>query len=99
MKQTFELHQTEDRRLVLLRVLADSTGYQANEFLLESMLDSVGHSVSNDRLHSDLAWLAEQQLITQQPLAGVTIARLTTRGYDVARGRAHAPGVKRPRPE
>ena len=99
MKQTFELHQTEDRRLVLLRVLADSTAYQTNEFLLESMLDEMGHTVSNDRLRSDLAWLSEQQLITQQAVAGVTIAKLTTRGFDVARGRAEVPGVKRPRPE
>jgi len=99
MKQTYEQHQTEDRRLVIVRVLADSTSYQANEYLLESMLDSMGHSVSNDRLHSDLAWLAEQQLLTLQRLAGVTIARLSTRGFDVARGRAQVPGVKRPRPE
>lgn len=99
MKQTFEAHQTEDRRLVLLRVLADSTGYQTNEFLLESMLDEMGHTVSNDRLRSDLAWLTEQQLITQQAVGGVTIAKLTARGFDVARGRAQVPGVKRPRPE
>lgn len=99
MKQNYEQHQTEDRRLVILRVLADSTAYQSNEFLLESMLDDMGHSVSNDRLRGDLAWLAEQELITKQAVAGVTIAKLTTRGFDVARGRSQTPGVKRPRPE
>lgn len=48
-------HQAADRRLVILRVLAESTGYQANEFTLEAVLDDMGHTVSNQQVHTELA--------------------------------------------
>jgi len=49
-------------------------------------------------LHTDLAWLEEQGLvICQQPRAG-WIVTLTSRGGDVAEGRASVPGVARPQP-
>lgn len=87
----------EDRRLTILRVLYDSTAYAANEFLLQTMLGSFGHMVSTDRVHTDLAWLAEQSLVTVEVVGGVRIAKLLTRGEDVALGRTIQPGVKRPR--
>lgn len=96
---SFARHLAADRRLVLLRVLADSAGYQANEYLLDTMLEELGHPVSSDLLRSELAWLTEQGLLTQQPVAAVIIATLTRRGLDVARGRVQVPGVKRPQPE
>ncbi|MDG9699277.1 VpaChn25_0724 family phage protein [Ottowia cancrivicina] len=92
-------HLARDRRLVILRVLADSAGYQANEYILETMLEELGHVVGSDLLHGELAWLAEQGLLTQQRVAAVLIATLTRRGLDVARGRAAVPGVARPQPE
>lgn len=92
-------HVAEDRRLVILRVLSDSTGYQTNEYTLEAVLEDLGHTVSSDRLHADLAWLAEQGLVTTSNVGGVTIPKLTQRGLDVARGKAVVPGVKRPRPD
>jgi len=87
-----------DRRLVILRILAESSGYTCNEFLLISLLESFGHVLSHDALRTDLAWLAEQSLVTTQIVAEVTITKLTQRGADVAAGRAHVPGVKRPEP-
>lgn len=89
---------TEDRRLVLLRVLADSSAYTSNEYTLLSMVYALGHAVSSERLYTDLAWLAEQGLLTLSKTAGVSIATLSTRGLDVARGLAVVPGVQRPRP-
>lgn len=94
---SFEAHQTEDRRLQLLRALANAAQYRANAYLLRAYCDSVGHAVSADRLESDLAWLAEQLLVTVER-APVLLATLTARGLDVAHGRALQPGVKRPFP-
>ena len=88
-----------DRRLVLLRVLAASTGYQANEYTLEAVLDDMGHTVSNQQVHTELAWLAEQGLLEQRTVGGVTIATINRRGIDVAQGKAQVPGVKRPQPD
>lgn len=87
-----------DRRLVILKVLQDSAGYACNEHLLGSLLGSFGHAIPADRLRTDLAWLTEQSLITVRDVGGVEIASLTQRGLDVAQGRAHVPGVKRPAP-
>ena len=93
----FAAHLAEDRRLVILRVLLESAAYTANEYLLHSMVERLGHVVSSDRIVTDLAWLSEQGLISVDEVAGVRIARLLARGEDVARGRAEVPGVKRPR--
>lgn len=88
----------EDRRLQILQLLAESPGYNVNQFLLLSALDTFGHTVSMDRLKADLAWLAEQGLVVVGELGDVQIPKLTDRGLDVAQGRAAHPGVKRPRP-
>lgn len=99
MTRSFEEHLTEDRRLVVLRLLMDSTGYQANAYIIEAALDDLGHQVSSWRVQADLTWLAEHGLITTTSLAGVTIAKITQHGHDVARGKAIVPGVKRPQPD
>lgn len=90
--------ETEDRRLVTLRLLAESNAYAVNIYLLQTALGQMGHSVSLDRLHTDIDWLEEQGLATTSGVAGVTIITLTQRGLDVAEGRAHCTGVKRPAP-
>lgn len=88
-----------DRRLVILRLMAESdSGYSANSSVLQLGLETVGHTVSRDVVHTDLAWLCEQGLVKVEPLATVNVATLTTRGLDVAKGRATVPGVKRPGP-
>ena len=99
MTPSFEAHRTADRRLTVLLLLADSTGYSANEYTLVAVLSDMGQEVSNDKLHSELAWLQEQGLVSLTKVGGLTIAKLTTRGLDVARGRAVVPGVKRPDPD
>ena len=96
-KNDFAAHLAEDRRLVILRVLLESAVYTANEYLLHSMVERLGHVVSTDRIHTDLAWLQEQGLVEVDVVASVRIARLQARGEDVARGRSEVPGVKRPR--
>lgn len=95
----FANHLAQDRRLVILRVLLESAGYTANEYLLHSMVERLGHVVSADRIRTDLSWLKEQDLLAVDDVAGVFIAKLLARGEDVARGRTVVPGVKRPRAE
>lgn len=91
--------ETEGRRLGVLRILSRRNQFTSNEYSLNDELAAAyGHHVSRDKLHSDLAWLEEQDLvITQQPRAG-WLATLTSRGNDVAKGVAFVPGVARPRP-
>jgi len=87
----------EDRRLVILRFLAEG-GYSLNTSVLHSALESFGHRVSRDRVKGDAAWLAEQGLVTLDDVGPVTVLTVKERGLDVAAGRIVAPGVKRPGP-
>lgn len=85
-----------DQRLVILRALADQS-YALNDSVLQTVLDEFGHKLSRDALRTELAWLAEQQLVTLETVGGrITVATLTERGADVAAGRSKVPGVRRP---
>nr|WP_293393395.1 ArsR family transcriptional regulator [Nevskia sp.] len=98
MTKSFRESLTEDRRLVMLRLLAEVEGYEANSSVLQSALASFGHTMSRDSVHTELAWLAEQGLITSTPMVTIVVAKLTARGLDAAQGHATVPGVKRPGP-
>ncbi|OIO05422.1 MAG: hypothetical protein AUJ49_01295 [Desulfovibrionaceae bacterium CG1_02_65_16] len=95
---SFDKLLSEDRRLTVLLLLSKDAGYRLNAYVLRPALDAMGHTVSLDRVESDLAWLAEQGLVTVERVEGVTVARLTQRGADVAAGRCGAPGVKHREP-
>jgi hypothetical protein len=96
---SFQQTLTEDRRLSLLLVLAETPGYRANAFLLRDAIAEIyGHSASIDQVKTDLAWLAEQGLATTHNTGDVVMATMTARGVDVAAGVAHVPGVKKPMP-
>lgn len=96
MSKTFAERLTEDRRLVILRVLSDLPGYKANSTVLTLALDSFGHTVSRDYTRGQIAWLAEQGLVSVEDLGPVLLVTLTERGMDVARGAFVFPGVARP---
>lgn len=89
---------TQDRKRLVLDALETADAYTANEVVLAQKLAEFGHRVSRDRLRSDLAWLAEQELLIAQQPGGVWVVTLTARGSDVARGHVQHPGVARPRP-
>jgi len=86
----------EDRRLSILLLLEASPGGSANEMLLHQVLPDFGHNASLDQVGVDLAWLAEQGLVTVRDLHDLKVASILARGADVAAGRAVVPGVKRP---
>lgn len=92
-----ELLAGEQRRIILDALEADPD-YAHNDAILQSILDSFGYSISTDKLRTELAWLAEQGLITVDESGPVCVARLTRRGEDVALGRTVVPGVRRHRP-
>lgn len=98
MSKTFADLCRQDRRLVILRLLAQDADYSHNEYVLQGALKTMGHSVSQDKLRSELNWLAEQELLATDDSPGIIIAKLTRRGLDVAEGAATVPGVKRPEP-
>ena len=96
---TYAIALTEDRRLSVLLVLNETPGYSANAFLLRDAIGQIyGHNASIDQVRTDIAWLAEQVLVTARTVGDVTLATLSTRGADVAAGRASVPGVKKPMP-
>lgn len=89
---------TQDLRLVMLRAMHAAAQYRVNAFLLRRYCDAVGHTVTADKLATELAWLKEQGYIVLERAEGVDIATLTARGADIATGAASVPGVARPQP-
>lgn len=89
----------EDRRLVILRTLAEDHDYSVNDFVLKRALAQLGHDVSRDVLRGDLSWLKDQGLLKVKVLddGAIWVATATEDGVDVAGGRPH-PGVARPAP-
>ena len=89
---------SEDRRLVILRILAEMPTYRANSSVLHTVLQEWGHEPSRDQVKTELRWLEEQQLVALDDVGdgAVLLAMLTERGADVAAGRARVDGVKRP---
>lgn len=94
---SFQTDLHEDQRLVILRTLAEMNGYQANESILQMVLDKYGHNISRDLVLSHLQFLQEQGLVSLEDVNGIQVATLNSRGEDVAAGRATVSGVKRPR--
>lgn len=100
MPLTYSQRWTEDRRLVILRVLRDAPDYTANSSILRGLLEEIGHRASRDVIAGDIDWLAEQGLVTVADLAvpGLRMITLTQRGDDVAGGATVLSGVARPSP-
>ena len=89
----------EYRRLVILQRLDDEPRRTANEILIAMLLRRLGVGASEDRLRTDLVWLAEQGAVRVEDVGGVLIATLTARGSEAARGETRIPGVARPGPD
>jgi Fe2+ or Zn2+ uptake regulation protein len=99
VSKSYNDYLREERRLVILRLLHETSGYAANSSILAAGLAHIGVPASRDQVHGELDWLAEQGLLTQEDLGiGVRVATITARGGDVAQGLAIVSGVKRPSP-
>lgn len=95
---SYDAHISEHLRITLLRVLAGAPQYRANDSVLTDAARMRGLGVARDRVRTELAWLAEQGLVSLEPMESLTVATITQRGQDVAEGHATVPGVKRPGP-
>ena len=92
-------HISEDRRLVLLRILSEVPTFAANDSVLHSAIERFAHRTTRAIVRDDLRWLEERGLVALEEVAGRTlVATLTERGGDVAGGRSQVEGVKRPSP-
>lgn len=91
-------HFSKHVRIALLRVLASAPACRANSSILHSAVDELGLTATRDQVKTELAWLAEQGLVTCVDYSGLVVATLTERGEDVAAGRTVVPGVQRPSP-
>jgi DNA-binding transcriptional ArsR family regulator len=93
----------EDRRLVILRCLAEAHDYSLNESLLERMLQRLRLGiVGRDIVRAHLAWLEQHGLVALDKMEVGTgrelwIGKLTKTGAEVAQGRPW-PGIARPSP-
>ncbi|KAF1692750.1 hypothetical protein CSC62_14035 [Pseudoxanthomonas jiangsuensis] len=100
MSKTYNDHLREERRLVLLRLLAEQAGYRANSSTLHAGLSFLAIPGSRDDVNTDLAWLKDQGYVEMTTaLEGVHVVTLSIRGHDVATGQAIVPGVRRPGPK
>lgn len=103
MSQSYQTMVHEDQRLVILRILSEMAGFEANDSVLQTILDHFGHNIGRDLVLSHLHFLAEQGLVSlesldsPEPMNNITVATLSGRGEDVAQGRAVCAGVKKPR--
>jgi Fe2+ or Zn2+ uptake regulation protein len=89
---------TEDRRLVILRLLANVSDYTLNSVVLTQALADQGHPASREAVKADLDFLEDLGLVAVKAPSGLTVAALTPRGKDVACGREAVRGVKIPEP-
>jgi len=90
---------TEDRRLCILRLLCEQKDYSLNLNLMQKALYQIGHGAGYDVVQADVAWLNDIDLLTMEDIGrGITVAKLTRRGNDVATGRLTVPGIERPGP-
>ena len=83
-------------RIAVLGLLAQDPGYDINEYILRDLLKQYSHDIGRDKLRTELAWLAEQGLVTLTEFEGVQVAKLTPRGNDVAKGRVIVMGWRLP---
>lgn len=95
---SYSEHHARHVRLTVLRLLAAQPGYGANDSVLLDSLAAYGFRLPRDRVRTEIAWLAEQGLVTSEDVDGLLIVTVTRRGLDVAAGLATVPGVQRPSP-
>ena len=89
---------SKHRRLTILKFLADSPEYTSNASILEHVCNDFGVASSRDQVMGELDWLQEQGFVTYEDNGSFRVATVTSRGVDIAQGKARNAGVQRPRP-
>lgn len=88
---------TQDRRLVILRILRGLESRRANHFVLRAALAEHGYRELPETVYNDLRWLASQGLTFNEELAGgMLLALVTPLGEQTADGLVRVKGVAVP---
>ena len=87
-----------DRRLVMLRAMAEVPDYALRETVLIRLLEGERLALGQTELREEFTWLADRGLITVEYHDDIQVGRITPRGLDAAAGRVAVDGVARPRP-
>ncbi len=89
-----------DQRLCILQAL-EACNNDANQNILQTCLETYGHSVSMDVVRNHIVWLEEQNLVTIKRIGAneMLVATITQRGLDTAQGKCVVDGVKKPNPK
>ena len=100
MGKDFNNFLVENRRVAILRFLAEDSDYSLNDSVIQACLEEIGLGCSRDAIRADFAFLADIGAITFEVVMGsIYVAKLTAKGDDIAKGRAVVPGVKKPGPK
>lgn len=86
------------RRLTILKFLADSPEYTSNASILVEVCNQFGVTSTRDQVAGDVAWLKEQGMASFDDHGVVMVVTATSRGVEIAQGKARHEGVKRPGP-
>lgn len=91
-----------DRRLVILRLLAEQDQHALSASMLTKAVQQLRHSVYDDTIAADLVMLEQHGLVVRDEerhgAKTLIFATLTKLGRDVAQGRPH-PLVDQPSPK
>jgi len=101
MSKSFTERLREDRRLVLLRLLNEQPGKQANSSILHAGLQFVHLVAERHEVIDDLRFLQTHQLVELVQLGTVAPdlygVKLRARGMDVVNGLVEVGGISAPR--
>ena len=101
MGKTFAQRLQEDRRLVILRLLSEQTGYTLNSSNLHAGLDFLSIKCSRADVLADLRFLSDNGLVRLEPIEkieGLYGVTLTHAGMEVSKGVQTVVGVSSPAP-
>jgi repressor of nif and glnA expression len=79
-------------RLKMLRLLRKS-GMAINHEAMQIALESMGIRMSMDQVRAEMVWLGDMGTVTLLPVAHLTVAEITDKGNDVAKGVSRVPGI------
>lgn len=88
----FGEHQQSAVRLKMLQLLRKS-GMAINHEAMQIALESMGIRMSIDQVRAEMQWLGEMGTVTLMPVAHLTVAEITDKGNDVAKGLSRVPGI------
>ena len=88
----------EDLRLHILKILSVAPGHSANNRVVQTSLDQVGHKRSAAMVAASLKHLEDVGAIKLEDLGPLQVASLAQAGLDAVEGRLELPGVRPPCP-